>query len=406
MISTRFNETFAALQHPNYRLWFMGQLVSLVGTWMQSTAQGFLVFQITHSPAFLGYVSFAAGIPFWIFTLYGGVIADRISKRKLLIITQSAMMILAVILAILTFTNLVQAWHVIVLSFFLGVANAFDAPARQSFVVELIDRKDMTNAIALNATMFNLGVVIGPAVAGMVYAWLGPAWCFTINAISFIAVIIALGLMKLDNHPIILLQSPIEQLKEGFKAAFSNKTIRLLLTNLLVVGTFGFGVLVLIPAWAVNVLHGDVTTNGLLFSARGLGSLLGGLMIATIGSRGFRGKIWTVGSFVLPVAMLVFGTATHVPFSLFMIAIIGWSIISVVNVSNALIQANASDEMRGRVMSFYTLIFIGGQTLGGLLTGVLAEKINEPFVVYLSAGMLALTAILTYVLKPFLRNVA
>jgi len=406
MISSRFKETFAALQSPNYRLWFMGQLVSLVGTWMQSTAQGFLIFQITRSPAFLGYVSFAAGIPFWIFTLYGGVIADRISKRKLLIITQSAMMILAVILAFLTFTNLVQAWHVIVLSFFLGVANAFDAPARQSFVVELIDRKDMTNAIALNATMFNLGVVIGPAVAGLVYAWLGPAWCFTINAISFIAVIIALALMKLSNHPIILLQSPIEQLKEGFTAAFSNKTIRLLLTNLLVVGMFGFGVLVLIPAWAVNVLNGDVTTNGLLLSARGLGSLLGGLIIATIGSRGFRGKIWTIGSFVLPVSMLVFGTATHVPFSLFMIAIVGWSIISVVNVSNALIQANVSDEMRGRVMSFYTLIFIGGQTLGGLLTGVLAEKINEPFAVYLSAGMLALTAILTYVLKPFLRNVA
>jgi predicted MFS family arabinose efflux permease len=406
MISSQFKETFAALQSPNYRLWFIGQLVSLVGTWMQSTAQGFLIFQITHSPAFLGYVSFAAGIPFWIFTLYGGVIADRISKRKLLIITQSAMMILAVILAILTFTNLVQAWHVIVLSFFLGVANAFDAPARQSFVVELIDRKDMTNAIALNATMFNLGVVIGPAVAGLVYAWLGPAWCFTINAISFIAVIIALAMMKLVNHPIILLHSPIEQLKEGFTAAFSNKTIRLLLTNLLVVGTFGFGVLVLIPAWAVNVLNGDVTTNGLLLSARGLGSLLGGLMIATLGSRGFRGRIWTIGSFVLPVSMLIFGTATHVPFSLLMIAIVGWSIISVVNVSNALIQANVSDEMRGRVMSFYTLIFIGGQTLGGLLTGVLAEKINEPFAVYLSAGMLALTAILTYVLKPFLRNVA
>ena len=279
-------------------------------------------------------------------------------------------------------------------------------PARQSFVVELIDRKDMTNAIALNATMFNLGVVIGPAVAGLVYAWLGPAWCFTINALSFIAVIIALALMKLDNHPIPLLQSPMEQLKEGFKAAFSDKTIRLLLTNLLVVGTFGFGVLVLIPAWAVNVLHGDVTTNGLLLSARGLGSLLGGLIIATIGSRGFRGKIWTIGSFVLPVSMLVFGTATHIPFSLFMIAIVGWSIISVVNVSNALIQSHVSDEMRGRVMSFYTLIFIGGQTIGGLLTGVLAEKINEPFAVYLSAGMLALTAILTYVLKPFLRNVA
>jgi MFS family permease len=179
------NRTFAALQHRNYRLWFVGQLVSMVGTWMQSTAQGYLVFELTRSPAYLGYVGFAAGVPSWLFMLYGGVVADRMSRRNLLLITQTVMMILAFGLAGLTFSGLIQPWHLILLAFGLGVANAFDAPARQAFVLEMVSREDLTNAIALNSTMFNLATVIGPAVAGVAYAILGPAWCFTLNGLSF-----------------------------------------------------------------------------------------------------------------------------------------------------------------------------------------------------------------------------
>lgn len=398
--------TFAALQHPNYRLWFIGQLVSLIGTWMQSTAQGFLVYDLTHSAAFLGYVSFAAGIPTWILTLYGGVIADRISKRNLLIITQGTMMVLASILAVLTFTHTVQPWHIIALAFMLGVANAFDAPGRQAFVAELVDRKDLTNAIALNATMFNLGVVTGPAVAGLVYAWLGPAWCFTINAISFIAVITALALMRIAPVPRMDHLSPIVELKEGVKVAFSDEIMRLLFAGLFIFGVFGFALLVLMPAWAVNVLHGDVTTNGLLLSARGIGSLIGGLMLATIASRGFRGKIWTVGSLFLPISVLLFGVARWLPFSLAMIAFMGLCLISVVNVTNGIIQSKTSDLMRGRVMSIYTLIFMGGQTLGGLLLGLLADRFNEPVTAYICAGVLGLLAVGVYFLKPTLREVA
>jgi MFS family permease len=170
----RWQETFAALKHYNYRLWFVGQIVSLVGTWMQSTAQGYLIYQITGSPAYLGLVGFVGGAPSLLFTLYGGVIADRLPRRKLLVITQTSMMILAFILAALTFTNVVQPWHIVVLAFLLGVANAFEAPARISFVMELVSRKDMTNAIALNSTMFNIGTVIGPSVAGLTYAAFGP----------------------------------------------------------------------------------------------------------------------------------------------------------------------------------------------------------------------------------------
>jgi len=404
MISFRAKETFAALQHPNYRLWFIGQLVSLVGTWMQSTAQGFLVFDLTHSPAFLGYVSFAAGIPTILLTLFGGLIADRISKRKLLIITQSMMMVLAAVLAVLAFTHTVQPWHIIALSFMLGATNAFDTPARQSFVAELVERKDLTNAIALNATMFNLGVVVGPAVAGVVYALLGPGWCFTINSISFIAVIVALGKMKLGYMPIPERRPPLQDLKEGFNAAFSNRTISILLANLAIVGAFGFGILVLVPAWSVEVLHGNVTTNGALLSARGFGSLIGGLMVATLGSRGFRGRMYTIGSFVLPVAVLIFGFARWIPFSLLMLAAAGWGLILLVNISNTLIQSLASDHLRGRVMSFYSLIFMGGNTIGGLLAGMLADLINEPVAVYFFAGILALMAVATYTLRPFVRH--
>jgi len=195
-------DTFAALRYPNYRLWFYGQMISLMGTWMQATAQGFLVFELTRSSVYLGYVGFASGVPAWLFTLYGGFIADRIQRRNLLIMTQTSMMILAFILAGLTFLGIVQPWHIIALSFLLGVTNAFDAPARQAFVLEMVPREDLTNAVALNATMFNTGTAFGPAIAGITYAMFGPAWCFIINGVSFIAIIAALAMMKLIPHPL------------------------------------------------------------------------------------------------------------------------------------------------------------------------------------------------------------
>ena len=184
--------TFRALRHYNYRLFFFGQLISLIGTWMQTTAQGFLIYELTRSPAYLGYVGFAAGIPTWLFMAYGGVFADRASRRRVLIATQSAMMVLAFALAALTFLRLIAPWHIIVLAFLLGVANAFDAPARQTIVLELVDREDLTNAIALNATMFNLATAFGPTVGAITYALIGPGWCFAVNGLSFIAVIIGL----------------------------------------------------------------------------------------------------------------------------------------------------------------------------------------------------------------------
>src|ERR687885_66355 len=222
--------TFAALRHPNYRLWFMGQLVSLVGTWMQITAQSFLVFQLTHSTAYLGFVGFANGLPSWLFMLYGGVVADRVARRTLLLLTQSTMLLLAAVLAVLAFTGVVQPWHVVLLAFALGTANAFDAPAAQAFVFELVDRDDVTNAIALNASQFNLATVVGPTVAGLTYAAFGAAWCFALNGVSFLAVIVALVLMKLPARTIApRTQSAFAQLSEGIRYTLSHPLLRTLI---------------------------------------------------------------------------------------------------------------------------------------------------------------------------------
>lgn len=383
----------------------MGQVVSLVGTWMQATAQGYLVYELTDSPFLLGIVGFTSGIPVWLFSLYGGVIADRISRRKMIIITQSSMMLLAFILALLTFTGLIQAWHIIILAFLLGTANAFDGPARQSFVVEMVSREDLTNAIALNSSVFNLGTVIGPAVAGLVYAWLGPGWCFTINGISFIGVLTALILMRVPSHPINNQSgSHGANLLDGVRFVFGDLNIRVLLIVLGTISVFGFSLMNLMPAWATNVLGGDVKTNGLLLSARGVGSLAGALMIAYLGSRVVRGKIWTIGSVVMPISLLLFGLFRILPVSLVMLAVMGWSLMSAVNITNALIQTHVPDELRGRVMSVYTLIFQGGIPIGALLTGWLADKFSEPAAVLSSALVMLVVVGLCQVLRPSMKS--
>jgi len=408
-VPTRFSwqQTFSALRHPNYRLWFIGQLVSLVGTWMQNTAQGYLVYELTRSPAYLGYVGFAAGIPTWLFTLYGGVIADRISKRTLLIITQCAMMLLAFILAGLVFTGTVQAWHIVLLAFLLGIANAFDAPARQAFVVELVERDDLTNAIALNSTMFNAAIVVGPSVAGITYALFGPGWCFTINGVTFIAVIVALAMMKFQSVvKAVQHTSAVTELKEGLHYVLTQEVVRMLIGSLGVVSLFGLGMITLLPAWAVDVLHGDVTTNGLLLSARGVGSLIGALMIASLGSRQVKGRLWTIGSFTMPALMLLFAWSRWLPLSLLFLVGLGWGFMVVANTTNALVQMQIPDHLRGRVMSIYALVLLGFMPLGSLLAGSLAVYISEPGTVMVSGFFLLGFAGLVWTRLPALRRLA
>ena len=397
-------DTFASLKYPNYRLWFLGQLISLVGTWTQAAAQGYLIYQLTKSPAFLGYASFANGLPSWLFTIYAGAIADRVPRRTLMVITQSSMLILAFIMAILAFTNTVQWWHILILTFLLGISNAFDAPARQAFVLEMVDREDLTNAIALNSTMFNSAVVLGPAFGGLIYAWVGPGWCFTINGISFIAVIIALLLMKLKPFvPVSRNGSTLSDVKEGLKYVANHPDLKMLISNLFVTTLFGLGIATLIPAWAVVVLGGDATTNGFLFAARGFGSLIGALLIAAMGRIRIRGKIWTINSLLMPIMMVVFAYMHWLIPSLLAMAAMGFSFMMIVNLANAMVQTRIADEMRGRVMGIFTFFFFGAIPLGSLLSGWAADIIGEPRTVIACAIILLVFALWVLWRQPALR---
>ncbi len=387
-------DTFAALRYPNYRLWFYGQMISLMGTWMQATAQGFLVFELTRSSVYLGYVGFASGVPAWLFTLYGGFIADRIQRRNLLIMTQTSMMILAFILAGLTFLGIVQPWHIIALSFLLGVTNAFDAPARQAFVLEMVPREDLTNAVALNATMFNTGTAFGPAIAGITYAMFGPAWCFIINGVSFIAIIAALAMMKLNTSPLDQSQKSVFQgIREGYRFVRTDVTVRTLILYLAAVSLFGMGFVTLMPDWAVKILGGDATTNGLLQSSRGIGALIGALLTAVLSRMELRGRLVTWGSFLFPLTLIVFGLIHWLPLSMLVLVIIGISQIVYMNNSNSLVQTETPDHLRGRVLSIYTLAFFGLMPVGSLLVGALAAAIGEVNTLILGALLLLLCAI-------------
>ncbi|MBN1148872.1 MAG: MFS transporter [Anaerolineales bacterium] len=392
-----FRQTFTAFKYRNFRLWFFGQVVSLFGTWMQNTAQGYLVYELTRSPAYLGYVGFAAGLPSWLFMLLGGVAADRISRRNLMVITQTSMMALAFILAGLTFSETVQPWHILLLALGLGIANAFDAPARLALIPELVEREDLTNAIALNGAMFNLATVIGPAAGGMIYAWFGPGWCFTINGLTFVAVIAALLMMNMARPAIAARHSaPLVEIVEGLRFVVQARTVMALIAVVTACSLFGISIHVLMPAWAVNVLGGDATTAGLLRSAQGAGSLVGVLIIASLGRFNYRGKLLTVGTFAFPALLFVLSLTRNLPLSLLTLSGVGAASILIMNLANSLVQSSLPDALRGRVMSIYSLTFFGSMPVGSFLLGQVAEHTSEATALQLSSVLLLLCAALVW----------
>ncbi|MBI5502845.1 MAG: MFS transporter [Deltaproteobacteria bacterium] len=401
-----WGRTFASLRHRNYRLWFFGQLTSLLGTWMQSTAQGYLVFELTRSPAYLGFVAFAAGLPTWFFMLYAGVIADRLPRRRILVWSQLAMMALSVVFAALTFAGRIEAWHVVGLAFLLGIANAFDAPARQSIVLDLVGRDDLTNAVALNSLQFNTATTLGPAAGGVLYDWVGPGWCFSLNALSFVAVIAALAMMRLPAHETPpRRKSTLGELVEGLRYVAANRTILVILVLVAMVTIFGIAYVTLLPAWSVKILHGDATTNGWLQSARGAGALLCALAIASLGRTRLRGRLLLSGALALPVALLLFAAVRSLPLAMLMLVAVGATLILCFNMANTLVQTLSDDAFRGRVMGVYTLTFFGSMPLGALLAGGLAERLGEPNTVALGAAALACGALVILATYPALRRV-
>jgi MFS family permease len=268
-----------------------------------------------------------------------------------------------------------------------------------------VSREDMTNAIALNSTMFNIATVVGPSVAGLTYAAFGPAWCFTINGITFIAVIVALLFMRIEP-----IEQPVQrgkalaELGEGLRYVIANRVILSLTIGVGMVSLFAIGMLNLLPAWAKDILHGDVTTNGWLVSARGLGSMISALMLAYWGSRKLRGRLWTIGAFVMPALLFIFAWVRLLPISLLMLVGVGWGFMLVVNNSQAIIQSLVSDRLRGRVMGVYTLVFFGTMPLGSLIAGSLAERIGEPFSVMAGAAALFILAVVAWLFLPEIRR--
>ncbi len=395
----------AAFRHRNYRLWFAGQLISLIGTWMQNIAQGYLLYTLTGAAATLGYVGFLAGLPSWLLIVYGGLIADRLPRRTLLVITQSAKMLLALILGGLVFGHWVQPWHILGLALLLGVANAFDTPARKALVADLVPRADLTQAIALGDTMYNISVIIGPAVGAAVYAVTGPSWCFFLNGVSFSAVIAVLLMMRVPARPAPAQHgSALTAIAEGLRYVRGSRLVRTLNASEFLISILGYGPIILLPAWAVKTLNGDVTTNGLLLSVHGIGAVLGGLLLAVAASRNSRGKMWTLGSLLLPLALAAFVASRNLLVSSACLALMGMAQVAMSTTQATLIQASVPDELRGRVMGTYALTYVGGEPLGALAVGLLTARTSESFTFSACAVGLLLWAAFIWWARPEVRK--
>jgi MFS family permease len=370
---------FRALRHRNYRLFFVGQLISLVGTWMQSVAQSWLVYRLTGSAVLLGTVGFASQIPVFLLSPLGGVVADRHERRRILLLTQSASMVLAFALAVLTLTGRVQVWHVMTLAALLGVANGFDIPTRQAFVVELVGRQDLVNAIALNSSMFNGARIVGPAVAGVVVAAVGEGWCFFANAVSYVAVLGSLLAIRVaTREPPPPGTSPFAQIVEGWRFVTRTRPILALLLLLGLVSLTGMPYATLMPVMAEDVLHAGVSGLGFLMGAAGSGALLAALVLARRTSLKGLGGWVASAALAFGVALIAFSLSRQFWLSVALLLPVGFAMMLQMSSSNTLIQSMVPDALRGRVMSAYSMMFMGMAPLGALLAGTLAERIGAP----------------------------
>ncbi len=379
---------FASLRHRNFQLYFGGQLISNAGTWMQTIAQGWLVYQLTHSDLILGIVGFAAAIPSLIVSPWGGVVVDRVPKRGLLIITQASAMLLAFILAILAFTNTVKEWHIILLAAGLGLVNAFDAPARQAFVVEMVGREDLPNAIALNSMMFNGARVIGPALGGMLLALVGAAWCFTINGISFLAVIIGLWAMQLPPHkPYPHQDSPWKQLTGGLQYVSKQPELKGLILLALFFSIFGISYSTVLPAFVEQVLKQGPLAYGWVNAMTGVGAVLGAFAIANQFGLKWRGRWLRAAAIGFPIVLALFAFTTIYPLSLTLAVGLGVGFMVQFTMINTLLQTRVEDHLRGRVMALYSLTFFGLAPFGNLAVGILSESIGLSLSMAIFAGI-------------------
>jgi MFS family permease len=371
-----------ALRHRNFQLFFAGQMISLIGTWMQTVAQSWLVYRLTGSTLLLGTVGFAGQIPVFLVAPIGGAIADRTNRHRVVIATQTASMVLAFILAVLTLTHRIQVWEIMVLAAGLGIVNAFDIPARQAFLMDMVGREDLMNAIALNSSMFNGARILGPAVAGIVVAWVGEGWCFFANAISYIAVIAGLLMMKV-KHPANLANegSPVEHIIEGFRFVLDKAPIKSILLLLGLVSLVGMPYSVLMPVFAKEILHGGARELGMLMGATGIGALLGALSLAArVGVRGL-GRLIAICAGGFGVSLILFSSSRYFWLSMVFLVPVGFTMMVQMASSNTLLQSMVPDQMRGRVIALYSMMFMGMAPFGAFFAGAIAHRIGAPWTV-------------------------
>ncbi|HEY6945095.1 MAG TPA: MFS transporter [Candidatus Acidoferrum sp.] len=376
---TDFSTRFRAMQHRNFQLFIAGQLISLIGTWMQTTAQLQLVWELTGSAALLGVFGFASQVPMLFLSSLGGYVGDHYNRHRAVIATQTASMILAFVLAALTFTKVVHEWEVIFIAFLVGVVNAFDVPIRQAFLVQMVGKEDLPNAIALNSSIFNGARVVGPAIAGFAMAWVGEGWCFFLNGLSFLAVIVALLMMRIDRTEIKSSEeSPLKSVIQGFHFAMKDMPVRSALLLLSVLSFFGLQYSVFMPIYANQILGGGKRMLGLLLSFAGIGAFMGALHFAA--RKHYKGMArWIAAtSTTCAIGLIIFSQAKIFWLCAVVLVVVGFAATSQMAATNTLIQNRVPDELRSRVMAVYATMFMGVQPIGALIAGGVAKHIGAP----------------------------
>ncbi|MFI5370128.1 MAG: MFS transporter [Candidatus Eisenbacteria bacterium] len=386
-----------SLRHRNFRLFWIGQLVSVLGSWMQSVAQAWLMHRLTHSAMMLGVLGFTQFLPVTLFSLWAGVVADAVDKRRLVLLTQTLMMVQAAALALVVTLGVVQPWMVLVAAFGYGIINAFDLPARQSFMVELVsgEKEDLSNAIALNSAAFNTARVLGPAIAGVLLAWAGEGVCFWVNALSFLAVLFALSRMEMPprTHGGFELRRAAADLGEGVRYAWATRPLRNLLIMLALMCGLGFQFSVLLPVYAKDILHAGAQAFGLMVSAFGVGSLGAAVaMTHPLDRWGLRRNL-LIGLTTAGIGMAVFAWSRALPLTLAAAFLAGFGLILYVASTNVLLQHTTEDRYRGRIMSLYTFMFIGTAPFGALAVGAIGEHASAPLATSGSALVLLMGAL-------------
>ena len=388
---------FGALRHRNFRLFFFGQGTSLVGTWMQNVAQGWLVLEITNSPFYVGLVSALGSLPILLVSLPAGVFVDRVNKRRLVILTQTLSLLQALLLAVLIWTHRIALWQVAGIAVFLGTVNAVDTPARQAFLIELVGREDLPNAIALNSSAFNAARVIGPSVAGVLISVLSLAWCYFLNAVSYVAVIWGLLAMRLPPH--VRPEHPGDawaQFREGVRFVRHDRRILALVGMMAVISVFGFPYLVLMPVFARDVLKVGASGLGFMSASVGVGAVVAALGLAAFGMRVGKGRILVWTGPLFGAALAGFAATRALGLSLPVLAVAGGAMILNNAVTNTLLQIIVPDALRGRVMGFFAFVFLGMAPFGAFQAGWLAERIGAPYTVAIGGSVCALASLLMW----------